>query len=611
MPGEIDFPELPDAGSLRRGRFTYLPVAPGRLEFAIEVREIILRDRPQVVALELPITLQEHYLRAVARLPEISVIVYPDDKEEDRAVYIPVEPADPFVEAIRSALEIGAEVVFADPDSGERPHLKDNYPDPYSIRHIGISKYVEAYRVYPQERSDEIARHADGIAWKLEGCDPLARVLVVVSLNLLDPLLDSMQEPQAQPMSRLRREGVRVLNPHPDCLAEIAIEYPYLQYRYEQFRGLLTDSSLIDRRHAQLALFRDAEKSYEAATGERVAHWQRRLLARYARNLALSNGALMPDVFDLSVAARSIVDDNYGWDVWETAGRYPPQKTSSDLETVPISGEEVWLDTKRLHLRRRLPSAKRRMRPVGLKPRKKEKFPGEWAKELDGNSICSYPPEDLVIEDYGRFLKKKGKSILSEERTRLEPFTTSLLDGIDLRETIRNWHEGKIYVRQFQKMAGEVGSVIVIFDEDSDGRYTYMTTWLGEHQNESDMAFYSTFPFDNLVGPGIGRGEYGGFLMSLPARRMFDVWRDPDYDFAENKPERLLLAGLDYSLERFVVYVAAKPPRTVFRNIAARFGRTIIYIPIGQLSPLALKKIRVVHVLDGYEKRGTAKEYIW
>ena len=62
-----------------------------------------------------------------------------------------------------------------------------------------------------------------------------------------------------------------------------------------------------------------------------------------------------------------------------------------------------------------------------------------------------------MVEDYGRFLKKKGKSILSEERVRTEPFTTSLLDGIDLRETIRNWHQGRIYVRQFQKVSGEVG----------------------------------------------------------------------------------------------------------------------------------------------------------
>ncbi len=50
---------IPDAGSLRRGRFTYFPVVPGRLEFAIEVRRAILRERPQVVALELPVSLQQ------------------------------------------------------------------------------------------------------------------------------------------------------------------------------------------------------------------------------------------------------------------------------------------------------------------------------------------------------------------------------------------------------------------------------------------------------------------------------------------------------------------------------------------------------------------------
>jgi hypothetical protein len=615
MPGRAgqlppDF--FPNLESLERGRFHYLPVAPGRLEFAIEVRRAILRDRPQVIALELPATLAAAYLRAVERLPEISVILYPDDAGgEERGIYIPVEPADPFIEAIRTGREIEAEIVFADPDAGERPHLKDNYPDPYAIRHIGIERYVEAYRVYPQPRSAEIARHADGIAWKLQGADPLAKVLVVLSLNLLDPVLDAMEHPQAQPMARTRREGVEVLNPHPDSLAEITIEYPFLQERYEQFRRHMTEFKLVDRRHAQLALYREAERVYETNTGERVAHWQRRMLARYTRNLALTAGQLSAGIFDITMAARAVVDDNYAWDVWECANRYPAQKENTDLPTALISGEEVWLDTRKMRLRRRLPSAKRRLRPVGLKARKKEKFAGEWAQQLNGESICSYPPEDLVIEDYGRFLKKKGKSVLSEERVRVEPFTTSILDGIDLRETIRNWHDRRIYVRQFQRISGEVGSVVVIFDEDRDNRYPYITTWLGEHQNESDMAFYSTDPFDRIVGPGIGRAEYGGFLMSLPARRLFDVWSDPDYAYLETKAERLLLAALDYSLERHVVYVAAKPPRSIFRSIAARLGRTIIYIPIGQLSPVALKKIRVVHVLDGYDKREIAKEYIW
>lgn len=611
MSGDIDR-LVPESGSLQRGRFTYFPVVPGRVEFAAEVRHAILEQRPQVVALELPFTLQHAWLRAVDRLPEISVIFYPDERgDEETLVYVPVEPADPFTEAVRTALEIGAEVVFADPDVGERPHLKDYYPDPYSLSSIGLAKYVETYRLFPQPRSKEIALHADGIAWKLQGTDPLARVLVVVSLNLLDPVLDAMEQPQAQPMAPLRREGVQVLNPHPESLAEITIEYPYLQWRYEQFREDLSGLKLIDRRQAQLALFREAARSYETNTGEKLQHWQNLLLARYTRNLALADGRLSADLFDLTVAARGVADDNFAWEVWETAGKYPPQKAASDVMTVQISGEEVWLDTKKIRLRRRLPSAKRRLRPVGLKPRKKEEFPGDWASQLDGAAICSYPPEDLVVEDYGRFLKTKGKSILSEERSRTEPFTTSLLDGIDIRETIRNWHDGRIFVRNFQKIGGEVGSVVVIFDEDRRNRYNYLTTWLGENQNESDMAFYSTFPFENLVGPGIGRAEYGGFLMSLPPRRMYDVWQDPDYNFAETKPERLLLAGLDYSIHRHVVYVAARPPRSIFRGIAARLGRTIVYIPIGQLSPVSLKKIRVVHVLDGYDKREIAKEYIW
>jgi hypothetical protein len=611
MPGETDLP-LPDAGSLKRGRFTYFPVVPGRLEFSIEVRQAILRDRPRVVALELPVTLERAWLRAVERLPEISLIFYPDDTSDgDRAVYIPIEPADPFTEAIRTGLETGAEIVFADPDAGERPHLLDAYPDSFAVRHIGLDRYVEAYRVYPQPRSEEIARHAQGIAWKLQGANPLETVMVVVSLNLLDPLLDAMEEPQAQPLARTHREDVEVFNAHPECLAEICAEYPQLQWRYESFRQSAADWKLIDRRHAQLAVLREAEKRYETSTGERLAHWQRRLLARYTRNLALAGGQLSAGIFELAVAARGAADDNYAWEVWEAAGRYPPQKAESEAMTMRISGDEVWMDTRRIRLRRRLPSAKRRPRPFGLKPRRKEKFPGEWASQLNGTSICSYPPEDLVIEDYGRFLRKKGKSILSEERVSVEPFTTSILDGVDLRETIRKWYEGRIYVRQFQKIRGEVGSVVVIFDEDRDNRYPYATTWLGENQNESDMAFYSTFPFDNLAGPGIGRAEYGGFLMSLPPRRMYDVWRDADYEFAESKSERLLLAALDYSVHRHVVYVAAKPPRSIFKTIAARMGRTVVYIPIGQLSPVSLKKIRVVHVLDGYDKREIAKDYLW
>jgi hypothetical protein len=320
---------------------------------------------------------------------------------------------------------------------------------------------------------------------------------------------------------------------------------------------------------------------------------------------------LVADLFDQTVAARSIVDDNLAWELWSLGSSHSQQKEISDIETINIRGDEIFQRMKRIRLRRRLPREKARLRPAGLRERKKEKSPGEWAREFKGQGICSYPPEDIVVENYGLFLRKKGKSVLSEERTRTEPFSTSLLDGIDIRETLRNWHDGRLFVREFQKVSGEVGAVVVIFDEDDENRYSWHMTWQGEHSQESDMAFYSTNPYEHVVGPGIVRAEYGGFLMSYPPRRMIDVWHDTDYLFSESKSETLLLAALDYTLERFVVYVAAKPPRSIFRSIAARLGRKIVYIPIGQLSPVSLKKIRVVHVLDGHDKRSIAKDYIW
>ncbi len=631
--------------SLRRGRFRYFPVVPGRAEFAQAVRDEIRREPPAIVAVELPSTLEESFQRAVKRLPEISIIIYDDEASGD-AVYVPVEVSDPFVEGLRTAAELELQTVFLDPDLSERPHVPDDYPDVYAVDRLGLEKYVEAYRFHSRPRGGDIAVHAEGVAWKLQGCDPEAEILVVVSLNLLDALIEAMERPQTQPLRKAKRQGVRVLNLHPDSLAETLTDMPFLQAVYEARRGgklpqepaaapvereamgfIVVESrrqdpkavalasvvgDRLDRQGAHFRIFTSAEQAYEKTTGESISHWQRRMWSRYSRNLALVQNLLLPPLFDLTVAARGVVDDNFAWELWETGAWYPHQKAESDLGTAKVSGDQMWVDRRMMRLRKRTPSRKGKPKPVGLKGRKAERFPGEWESDWRGTGICSYPPEDLVIESYGDFLKKKGKSILSEERARVEPFTTSTLDGIDLRETLRNWHAGKkIYVRENQKITGEVGAVVIIFDQERDQRYPYCITWLGEHQNESDMAFYATDPFENFVGPGIGRGEYGGLLLSLPSRRMADVWSDWDYAFTESKAERLLAAALDYSLEKIIVYVAPQPPRSLFKTIANRLGRKLIYIPIRQLSPIALKKVRVMHVLDGHERRQIAKDYVW
>ena len=184
-----------------------------------------------------------------------------------------------------------------------------------------------------------------------------------------------------------------------------------------------------------------------------------------------------------------------------------------------------------------------------------------------------------------------------------------------MRETLRNWHEGKLYVQEQLPLAGKVGSVVVIFDADGAAggepeRYPWRVTWLGENSQESDMAFYASPAGEHLVGPGISRCEYGGFVMSYPPQRMMSVWDDPFFDVARSKAERLLLAALDYAEERMVLYVAERPPRGWFRTVAERMGRQLVYLPLGQLNPGTLKRIRTFHVLDGHHVRAYADQYI-
>jgi len=311
-------------------------------------------------------------------------------------------------------------------------------------------------------------------------------------------------------------------------------------------------------------------------------------------------------------AAKGCVDDNFGYALWRLGTYYPWAEEVSSLPTLKISAEQIFLGSRKIRIRRRLHRPRKHVIRIPMRKRPNERFPGEWLEEFKGDSLCSYPPEDILIENYGDFLKKKGGKLLSEEQNRITPMVASLLDGIDMRETIRHLHEKKIYVRETRVVRGAVGSVVVIYDEDEENElFPYCMTWHGENEQESDMAFYATDPADHIVGPGICRCEYGGFLLSYPPLRMIDIWSDSEYRFFNSKPEKLLIAALDYSLEKFVVYVASKPPRSTFRVIASRMEKQIIYIPIGSLSPVQLKKIRVFHILSGHDKRSIAKDYVW
>jgi hypothetical protein len=645
----------------KKGNIHCLPICHYRIEFAQLVRQAIDAIQPEAIAVELPATLEDKIRQGIERLPFLSILLYENNKGE--SIYLLIEPADPLIEAIRYGQETDIPVYFVDVDADEYPLFRDPLPDSYAVLRVGDMAYYRNFKDglvgrLPKSPQDRIREK--GMAFNLQQLKGnYASILFVSGMVHLAGVQRELSLPQTHPLGRIKRQTIQLFNLHPDSMAEVLSAFPFLSAIYEYHRGDLPPeprtrrytvrktlkaspfgvvdggkvaseehalvealnrsahgvvnpaSAMIDRQLVNLRLFEEAAQHYRQDTGEKVTRWQKRTFFKFCRNYAVLDGLLLSDFYHCLTSARACVDDNFCYAIWRLGTYYPWVEERPRLPTLKISGDQIFAGTRRIRIRRRV--HKPRQRPLWLPMRKRprERYPGEWLRQFDGKSICSHPPEDIVIENYGGFLKKKGGRILSEEQSRTVPMTVSLLDGVNLRETLRKFYEQKIYVNEQRTLRGAVGSVVVIFDDDEENRFPYCMTWHGEHEQESDMAFYATDPSDNIVGPGICRCEYGGFLLSYPPLRMFDVWKDAEYRWFDRKSEKLLIAALDYSREKYVVYVAARPPRTTLKVLAGRMGRHIVYVPIGTLSPIMLKRIRVFHVLFGHDKRAIARDYIW
>ncbi len=592
-----------------------VPILHNRLEFANEVTQQFEAFKPDHVAVEYPSTLKDRILQGVKRLPLLSVVYY--EEEDGTFVYLLLEPTDGETEAIRLALAEEIPIHFIDRDTEGYPFDTSPMPDPYALTKTGHFKYCQAYlnnhRQTPRSREDGLrektmAFHLQQLSKKGE------RILFVGGLYHLPGLLERLDQSQSEVIGRRHRTGVGLAHLHRDSSREILSEMPFLTAEYERSRSHKNWEPL-DRLRINTELIDASRKNYWANSKEDLSHTQTRILYKFARNYALLSGALVPGFYQLIVAARGVADDNFAYEVWDKGSDYPWQTEEPELPVLHLRGEDLFLDQKRIKFHRQLKTFRRRLVPVPVKKKRREKTPGEWKRDFQGLYICSYPPEDVVVEGYGQYLQKKALEIKSEETVKIVPFTSSTEDGLDIRQTIREWPNGPVYVKEGRPLKGKVGSVVVIFDPDLPDKqgkenYPWKVTWLGEHDQESDMSFYSTPAGEVMEGPGISRCQYGGFMLTYPPLRVYDIWKDSFFNMARNKPERLLMAAIDYCKEKHVVYVAATHPSGWCQSMAARLGKKIIYLPIGAFSPITLKKIRQFHVLDGHLVRRYARQYI-
>jgi hypothetical protein len=592
-----------------------VPILHNRMEFALEVRRQFEEFRPDHVAVEFPSTLGPKITQGIKRLPYISVVHY--EEKDGTFIYLLIEPTDGQVESVRLALENNITVHFIDRDSEDYPMDLSAMPDPYSITKIGHFMYCRAYlRTHKNDpRLDQDKLREKTMAYHLQQLSrENRRVLFVGGLYHLPGILDMLDRPQTEVIGKIHRKGVGLSHLDKESSREVLSEMPFLAGEYERFRTG-EKRKPPDRLKINNILLKIARQNLWKNDKEELSRDQIRLLHRFARNYTLLSGGLVPDFYQMVVAARGAVDDNFAYEVWEKGSEYPWQDDSPDIPVIRLRGEDLFLDQKMIRFHRRIKTFRRRLVPVPVKRKKREKTPGEWKRGFEGLYICSYPPEDIVIEDYGRHVMKRGLEIKSEENSRVVPFETSLLDGLDIRQTMRELYRGKIYVRENRPLRGKAGSVVVIFDADPPDKngkedFPWKVTWLGEHDQESDMSFYSTPAGEVMDGPGISRCQYGGFMLTYPPMRVYDIWKDPYFNLARNKPERLLMAAIDYCLEKHVIYVAGDPPSGWCQSMAARHGKTIIYLPIGIFSPITMKKIRKFHVLEGHHIRKYANQYI-
>jgi hypothetical protein len=268
-------------------------------------------------------------------------------------------------------------------------------------------------------------------------------------------------------------------------------------------------------------------------------------------------------------------------------------------------------DLGRIELENRLPGPPVDWKPVKLQRPPLPKMKQKWAYLWNPFKACSWPPEDDKIESFHRHVRSMTQRILSEDQARVEKFTTSVKDGIDLRETIRNWHKNEIYVKELPPARGEVEVVVFIFDDTLEWeRYPWRTTWYAEHGEESTLALYGTDYLDDMVGPGIAKAEYGGCFLLYPPRPISDIWKDPLFDRCRTPAERLTVAALFHSRERFVTYVGPKRPGIRLREAARRLGRHLVYIPLSSFSRETIGRLKIAHVLNGREIRSWASHFI-
>src|SRR4051812_15594502 len=187
-------PPRPSADDfLRIGpRVRVLPIIHGSGDFAIRVREELLSRPYDCVAVPLPPSFQDDVEAAIERLPAISVVAQRDvergdddgDDDDSGFSYVPIDPCQGVVAALRVALGERMARAFIDMETPRFEAHSASFPDPYALKRVSPEGFAAA--VLPAIPPPGSGQHAERIAWMADQLHRLERrhrqILLVCSL---------------------------------------------------------------------------------------------------------------------------------------------------------------------------------------------------------------------------------------------------------------------------------------------------------------------------------------------------------------------------------------------------------------------------------------------
>lgn len=590
-----------------------VPIIHGRCIFAQEVRRVFLSKDYPCVAVELPPSLGPTVLEAVQSLPLITAVVYQENSGEH--CYVPVEPGEAIIEAMRLAQAERRVMEFVDWEMETFAFESQPLPDEYAITQMGLERYyADVLEEIPQAAPGSLQDQRE--IWMAAQLRDLSknfrRVLFVCGMAHLEGIRHHYKAKTKASLPEKPEYKAQIYAVQSDSIYLLTGEIPYITHLYEKSRYDL-DLKPFEKTDGVKQLLLETRKEYcrdFPEEEERLAPGALQTLLNYLRNLCLVQGYLTPSLYDLVVAAQGVGGGGFAARVVEMGKLYPYQDPLAPFPWIRMGFKEAYLEPEgEVKIKNRLPGPPFSLKNISLERRPRPEKKAEWKRHWGSHNECSWPEEDEKIENFTRHVKLRALGVLGEDLAKIEKFSSSIKDGLDIRETLRQWHTGNIYVKEMPPVRGDVGAVIFVFDADTD-KYPWRTTWLAENANESTLCFYATDHNDDWVGPGISRAFYGGALFIFPPIIIPDIWKSKLFQNHENPVHLLVAAASYYSQSKYIAYVSANRPSLAERSIAQRENRHLIYLPISHFSAYTLRKLRKFHVLAGHEIRSFARKYI-